>query len=339
MNIYNLTYPLLEEYFTHNNENKAKAKIIYNQLYKNNISDFSEINNLSSKIVKMLKNDFSIKPLSVLLKNENKNTVKILFCLEDGNTIEAVLLKHHYGNGLCISTQVGCNMGCAFCESGRLKKVRDLNASEMVLQVLGAQRELNIKITHLTLMGIGEPFDNYNNVIDFIDIINNPHGFGIANSHITVSTCGIVPEIKKFIKRKPLNNIAVSLHAPDNELRNSLMPINKVYNIENILEALKPYSEIKNKKITFEYIMLKGINDSIENAVKLCALIKNLNCYVNLIPYNETNNTRFQRSEHEQTLAFYDILKKNRISVTIRHEMGADINAACGQLRQSVTNG
>ena len=242
-------------------------------------------------------------------------------------------MRHDYGNSICISSQVGCNMGCKFCESGRRKKVRNLLVHEMVLQVLMIEEEIGERISHVVVMGIGEPFDNYDNLVKFLKIINNPKGLAIGSRHITVSTCGIIPKIEEFSNIGLQFNLAISLHAPNNEIRNKIMPINKVYPLGDLMVALKKYFKKTNRRITFEYVLLEGVNDSLDNARELSNLVKGLNCYINLIPYNETNNLGFKRSSTVQIMRFYDILKKNGIGVTIRREFGGKISAACGQLR------
>ena len=242
-------------------------------------------------------------------------------------------MKHDYGNSLCVSSQVGCNMGCAFCESGRLKKVRNLNTHEMVLQLLKVERDLGIRISHLVLMGIGEPFDNYDNVMNFIDIINDDNGIALGSRHITVSTSGIVPKIKEFMNNGKQVNLAISLHAANNELRSKLMKVNKAYDLNELMSSIKEYINKTNRRVTFEYILLNGVNDRESDAIQLSKLLKNMNCYVNLIPYNETSHIEFKRSSDCNILKFYDILKKNNINVTIRREFGRKVSAACGQLR------
>ena len=242
-------------------------------------------------------------------------------------------MNHIYGNSLCISTQVGCNMGCKFCESGRLKKVRNLETHEMIEQILLVEEECGKRISHVVVMGIGEPFDNYDNLVKFIEIINNPKGLELGSRHITVSTCGVVPKIKEFMKLPYQVNLAISLHAPNNEIRNSIMPINKAYPIEVLMATLNEYIKETNRRVTFEYILLDGVNDSDKCAKELADLVKEMNCYINLIPYNETNNISYKRTKSLNISRFYDILKKNRINVTIRREYGSNISAACGQLR------
>lgn len=338
-NIYNYSLEDLEKYFINNNEKKFKAQQIYEWLYKKRITIFDEMSNIKKETIDMLKKDFVIEELQIISKLQDTDVSKYLFKLSDNNKIEAVLMNHDYGNSLCVSSQVGCNMGCAFCESGRLKKVRNLNPYEMVLQILQIEKDLNIRISHIVLMGIGEPFDNYDNIIKFIDIINNPKGIDIGARHITVSTCGIVPKIKEFMDNGKQVNLAISLHAPNNELRNKLMPINKVYNINLLIDTIKEYISKTNRRVTFEYIMLNNINDSDTHAQELANLLKGINCYVNLIPYNETSHIEFKKSSKEQILRFYDILKKNGINVTIRKEFGSKVMAACGQLRSHYEEG
>ena len=309
-NIYGVTHKYLEDYFISINEKKFKATQIFEWLYQKKINSFNDITNISKKVTDILNKDFKITKLEILDKQIGNDVVKYLFKLEDNNKIEAVLMKHDYGNSLCISTQVGCNMGCHFCESGRLKKVRNLNTYEMVLQILMIENDLNIRITHLVLMGIGEPFDNYDNVINLIEIINHPKGLALGSRHITISTCGIVPKIKEFMNYDKQVNLAISLHASNNEIRNKIMNINKVYNIEEVISAAKEYINKTNRRVTFEYIMLNGINDSYESALELSKLLKGINCYVNLIPYNETSHLEFKKSSKENINRFYDTLKK-----------------------------
>ena len=334
-NIYNYRLEELKEYFKNINEKEFKAIQVYEWLYKKRVKSFDEMTNIKKEVIEKLKQDFKIEPLKILKKQIDTDVCKYLFELEDKNKIEAVLMKHDYGNSLCVSTQVGCNMSCAFCESGRLKKVRNLSSYEMVLQILEVEEDLNIRISHVVLMGIGEPFDNYDNVIRFIDIINEPKGAYLGARHITVSTSGLVPKINEFAANPKQVNLAISLHAPNNEIRNKIMPINKAYPIEKLIESVKNYLNKTNRRVTFEYIMLKDINDKVENAIELSRLLKGINCYVNLIPYNETSHIEYKKSEKEQILKFYDTLKKNNINVTIRKEFGKKVSAACGQLRSN----
>jgi len=333
LNIYGYNLDDLENYFLSIGSKKFHAKQLFDWLYNKRIESFSEVTNLSKEVLSKVSSELSINRLKIVEVQKDVDVRKYLFELSDNEHIEAVLMKHDFGNSVCVSSQVGCNMGCHFCESGRRKKVRNLEAYEMVLQILMIEKEFGERISHVVVMGIGEPFDNYDNVMKFFSIINNPFGLAIGARHITVSTCGIVPKIKEFSKFPLQVNLAISLHAPNNELRNKIMPINKAYSLEVLIPALKEYYKKTNRRLTFEYILLKGVNDSLECAEELAKLVKGLNCYINLIPYNETNNIDFQRTNTVQIMKFYDILKKNKVCVTIRREFGGNISAACGQLR------
>lgn len=332
-NIYD--YPLndLQTYFEQIGETKYRASQVFDWLYNKRVNSFKEMTNLKKELIYFLENNFSISKLKLIKKQEDVDVKKYLFELDDGNKIEAVLMMHDYGNSICVSSQVGCNIGCTFCESGRLKKLRNLSAFELVLQVLAVEEDIKKRISHVVLMGIGEPFDNYDNVMRFIKIINDPKGINIGIRHITISTCGIVPKIEEFMNEKTGVNLAISLHAPNDEIRDKLMPINKVYKIKDIMKVVKEYIKQTNRRVTFEYILLKNINDSDECAIELSKLLKGINCYVNLIPYNETSHIDYKTSEKVTINRFYDILKKNDINVTIRREFGSKVSAACGQLR------
>lgn len=331
--IYSIKREDLEEYFVSKGDKKFRATQVFEWLYRKKAKSFEEMTNLNKKTIEMLNSEFYFDTLKLVKKQEDNLVKKYLFELNDGNRIESVLMYHDYGISICISSQIGCNMGCAFCESGRLKKVRNLTSDEMLMQVLKVEEDINERISHIVIMGIGEPFDNYDNFMNFIRIVNDPYGTAIGSRHITVSTSGLVPKIYEFIKEDIGVNLAISLHAPNDEIRNKIMKVNKAYNIESIMKAVKDYIKVTNRRVTFEYIMLKDINDSKECAYELCNLLKGVNCYVNLIPYNETNNIGFKRTKNEQILKFYDILKKGRINVTIRKEFGTKVSAACGQLR------
>ena len=333
MNIYGLTIEDMEEYFLRMGSKAFHARQLFSWLYEKRIDDYKEITDIKKDLIEEIVNEYSFNKLNIVDVQEDVDVNKYLFELSDGEHIEAVLMKHDYGNSICVSSQVGCNMGCKFCESGRRKKVRNLETYEMVLQILMIEKALGERISHVVVMGIGEPFDNYDNLVKFLRIINHPKGLAIGARHITVSTCGLVPKIKEFGDLDLQINLAISLHAPNNKLRNMIMPINKAYPLEVLIPSLEEYLEKTNRRITFEYILLSGINDTDEHALELAKLVRGLNCYINLIPYNETNNIDFKRSSTIQIMRFYDILKKNKISVTIRREFGSKISAACGQLR------
>lgn len=335
--IYNYSLKDLQEYFLSIGETKFRAQQVFDWLYVKRVKKFEDMTNLKKDLIKYLKENFELSDLKIIKVQSDIDVKKYLFELYDGNKIEAVLMRHNYGNSLCVSSQVGCNMGCKFCESGRLKKIRNLSAFELVLQILKVEEDIKQRVSHVVLMGIGEPFDNYDNIMKFINIINDPKGIDIGIRHITVSTCGLVPKIKEFINEKKGVNLAISLHAPNDEIRNMIMPINKAYKISDIINVVKEYIEVTNRRVTFEYILLKGINDSEKCALELSRLLKNLNCYVNLIPYNETSHIEYKTSSRVTIMRFYDILKKNNINVTIRKEFGSKVSAACGQLRSEQT--
>lgn len=333
MNIYGIKRTDLEQYFLDIGEKKFKALQVFEWLYTHKVKSFSEMTNIKKELREKLEKDFSFGMISIQKKQEDKLTKKYLFKLFDGNFVEAVLMEHDYGLSICVSSEVGCNMGCAFCESGRLKKVRNLGAYEMVQQIMLVEEDINKRISSVVIMGIGEPLDNYDNVMNFIKIINDPKGIAIGARHITLSTCGIVPKIKDLMNENLQINLALSLHAPNTQLRDKIMPINKAYKLPVLMDTIKEYIDKTNRRVTIEYVMLKGINDNETQAVELAALLKGLNVYVNLIPYNETNHIEFKRTSKEQILKFYDVLKKYGINVTIRKEFGSNIDAACGQLR------
>lgn len=338
-NIYGLTKEQLEEFLIGYGYKKFKAIQIYEWLYQKKVKSFAEMTNISKELINILQENFSLEKINLIEKLEDELTVKFLFKLSDNEKVEAVLMRHDYGNSLCISTQVGCNMGCTFCESGRLKKVRNLETYEMVCQILLVEELLNIRVSHVVLMGIGEPFDNYSNVISFIDIINDAKGLALGSRHITVSTSGLIPAIKKFSDYDKQVNLAISLHAPTTELRSKIMPINKAYPLDDLMMVLKDYIKKTNRRVTFEYIMLNDVNDTLDCALKLADLVKGMNCYINLIPYNETSHIEYKKSNQEKILAFYDVLKKNNVNVTIRKEFGSKLKAACGQLRSKYEEG
>lgn len=336
-NIYDFTYQELEKEMLELNEKKFRAKQLFTWLYQKQVNSFELMSDLKKEFIVYLNTHYVLKPL--ILKTQqisNDQTVKFLFELEDGSFIESVLMRFDYGNSLCITSQVGCNMGCTFCASGLLKKKRDLTAGEMIGQVNRAIEYLlneNERLSNLVIMGTGEPFDNYNEVMRFCNILNDANGIALGARHITISTCGIVPMIKRFADEAVQYNLAISLHAPTNALRKELMPINMAYPLEELMKSLQYYETKSNRKITFEYILLKDVNDQIEHAQQLAKLIKGIHSYVNLIPYNAVSENGFQGSDEKTSLKFYDALMKMGVKATIRNRVGDDIDAACGQLR------
>ena len=338
-NIYDLTLDDLKKYFISIGLKPFRAIQVYEWLYRFHVRSFDLMTNIKKEVIEHLKQDFEIKLYEVVDHQKSADgTEKFLFRLQDGNLIESVLMRHNYGTSICVTSEVGCNMGCAFCASGMKKKLRNLSAGEMVLQLESVYEVIKEKISHIVVMGIGEPFDNYQNVINFLHIVNEPHGLEIGSRHISVSTCGLVPMIYEYAKEDLQSNLAISLHAPNNEIRDQIMPINKAYRIEELVKAISDYIIAANRRVTIEYILIDGLNDSIKCANELVDLLHGLNVYINLIPYNEVKEKPFKRSKKEQMRKFYDTLKKRSMNVTLRLEQGADIDAACGQLRSKHMN-
>ena len=319
-----------------------RAVQLYTWLYEKKVTSFDEMSDISKSFRDELNRDFVLQIPKIHTKQiSSDGTIKLLLELEDGYKVETVLMRYNYGNAVCVSSQVGCNMGCSFCSSGILGKQRNLEPHEMVGQILVMNNLLKEenkgeRVTHIVVMGTGEPFDNYDNVMDFIRIVNNQKGLSIGARHITVSTCGLPDRIRQYANEGLQTNLAISLHAPNNKLRDALMKINKAYPLEILMEAIKDYERIADRRVTYEYLLLEGINDTKECALELIELIKGTNGYVNLIPYNETNKNDYNRSSGNRVHAFLDILMKHGVKATIRKEFGSDIDAACGQLKAKV---
>ncbi|WP_342557482.1 23S rRNA (adenine(2503)-C(2))-methyltransferase RlmN [Lysinibacillus sp. FSL P4-0201] len=335
--IYSLQPHQLEEWLKENGEKPFRAAQIFDWLYNKRVKTFEEMSNLSKGLHEKLTANFALSTLSTIIKQESKDgTIKFLFQLQDGYSIETVLMRHEYGNSVCVTTQVGCRIGCTFCAStlGGLK--RHLLAGEIVEQVVKVQQtldELDERVSHIVIMGIGEPFDNYDAMMNFLKVINHEKGLNIGARHITVSTSGIVPKIYQFADEQLQINFAVSLHAPNQEARQKLMPIARAYKLEELMEAVRYYTKKTGRRVSFEYGLMSGENDSVEIAEELSALIKGIKCHVNLIPVNYVPERDYVRTSRSQIFAFEKTLKKNGINVTIRREQGSDIAAACGQLR------
>ena len=337
--IYDLSLEDLKNYFINKGEKPYRATQIFEWLYRFEIRSFDLMTNQKKSIIELLKSEFSLELLTLKERQiSSDKTEKFLFELTDGSLIETVLMNHVYGNSLCVTTQVGCNMNCAFCASGMHKKQRNLSTAEIILQVMSVSEIIGKRISHIVIMGIGEPFDNYDNVIKFMKIVNEPKGLEIGARHISVSTCGLVPKIYDFAKEEMQSNLAISLHAPTNEVRNQIMPINKAYPLEVLIPAIKDYINATNRRVTLEYILLRDLNDTKACANKLADLIFGMNVYVNLIPYNEVKEKPYKRSLPNAMKEFFDTLKKRGINVTLRQEQGHDIDAACGQLRSKRLN-
>lgn len=336
-NIYDYTQNQLIEEMALIGEKKFRATQVFEWLYRKHATSFSDMSNLSLELREKLKENYEIEVLTLVEKQIAKDgTTKYLFALKDGGLIETVLMRMEYGHSVCVTSQLGCNMGCAFCASGLLKKQRDLSAAEMVGQVMFVNQELlqeGQRVSHVVVMGTGEPFDNYDNVDRFVHILNEPKGLAIGARHMTISTCGLIPKIDIYSDNGLQTNLAISLHAPNDEIRNQLMPINRVYGMDDLRKSIKTYIEKTNRRVTFEYILLDGVNDSLVHARQLAHYVHGLNCYINLIPYNPVNENGFKKSTEEHVKAFHQELLRLKVNATLRKEHGGDIDAACGQLR------
>ncbi|MDQ0299083.1 23S rRNA (adenine2503-C2)-methyltransferase [Salibacterium salarium] len=335
--IYSLQYDDLQNWLKEQGEKAFRAQQIYFWLYQTRVNSFAEMTNLSKELRQKLEETFSITSLKEVTKQESiDGTVKYLFELKDGYTIETVLMKHDYGNSVCVTSQVGCRLGCTFCAStlGGLK--RNVEAGEITAQVLEIQKDLDKKgerVDSIVVMGIGEPFDNYDELISFLKVINHDNGLNIGARHITVSTSGMVPRIYDFADEQMQINFAVSLHAPNSEIRSRLMPVNRAWSVDKLMESIRYYQDKTNRRVTFEYGLFGGVNDQVEHAEELAELIKGLKCHVNLIPVNDVPERDYVRTTRNDIFAFERTLREKGVNVTIRREQGHDIDAACGQLR------
>ena len=336
-NLYGYKLEDLEELMISLGQKKYRATQIFKWIYERGVTNFDEMSDISLSFREVLKNEFTFSIPTIYKKQVSSDgTIKLLLSLGDDSKIETVLMRYNYGLVACVTSQVGCNMGCAFCASGLFKKQRNLEVHELVGQILvlnNLLKEENKKITHVVVMGTGEPFDNYDNVMKFIRILNNPHGFAIGARHLTVSTCGLVEKIREYANEGIQINLAISLHAPSDKIRNKIMPISLKYPLDQLMDAVKYYEATAKRRVTFEYILLEDINDSIENAKELAKLIKGTTSYVNLIPYNPVGELKYKRTSGNRVHRFMDALIKEGVNVTVRKEFGTDIDAACGQLR------
>ncbi len=341
--IYDFELSELTELMENNGFKKYNATQIFQWLYRQKVSSFDEMTNISVKLRDWLKENYTCEGLETLkLQVSRDGTRKYLFRLHDGSSIESVLMHYDYGDTICVTSQVGCNMGCTFCASGLLKKQRDLTSGEMTLQVLEVQKDvekMGIRVSHIVVMGTGEPFDNYDNVLAFCRTVNHDLGLGIGARHITISTCGLVNGIRRFADEHVQYNLAISLHAPNNEIRSRIMPVNRRYPIEQLMDALKYYCEKNNRRLSFEYILLKGVNDTDECVSQLIELTKPFDVYVNLIPYNTVDEHGYVSTDYKTAMELYNKLMKNNVRCTLRQKHGEDIDAACGQLRSKYERG
>ncbi len=342
-NLFGYSLKRLQEKMVSMGEKPFRAIQLYQWIYERRVFDMENWSDVSKKFREVLNKEFTLDLPKVFRKQvSNDGTIKMLLEMEDGSYVETVLMRYDYGNAVCVSSEVGCSMGCAFCASGLIKKTRNLTSAEMVSEVMVMNeclKEEGQRVTHIVVMGTGEPLDNYDNVMEFIRIVNEPHGLAIGARHITVSTCGLVNEIRRYANEGLQINLAISLHAPNQEIRSRLMPIARKYDINELMDAVKYYEKTAGRRVTFEYILIDGINDGIEQADELSDLIRGTLAYVNLIVYNAVKEKPFKRPSENRVSAFYDRLKKRGINCTIRKEFGGDIDAACGQLRAKYQKG
>ena len=325
----------LKEELINIGEKPFRAEQVFKWLYQEKVKSFDDMTNLSLELREKLKQNYTICNFKILNKQESKDgTIKYLFDVLDGNAIETVLMSYHHGYSICVSTQIGCKMGCKFCASTGINFIRNLSSGEIVEQLIAVEQDTGVKISNVVFMGIGEPLDNYDNVVNSIRIINNPKGINIGARHISVSTSGLVPKIYKLAEENIQCTLSISLHATNNKKRSSMMPVNDSYPIEELIKACKDYIEKTNRRISFEYALAKENNDNIEDAKELVKLLKGMICHVNLIPINKIENGKFDKSSNENIIKFRDYLNDHGIVATIRRELGSDIDAACGQLRR-----
>lgn len=334
-NIKNYNLPELKEEFVSIGEKPFRAEQVFKWIYEQNATSFDEMTNLSLELREKLKENYTLNAFKILKKQKSADgTIKYLFDVLDGNGVETVLMKYHHGYSLCVSSQIGCKMGCKFCASTGIPFIRNLSSGEIVEELLAVQRDENIKISNVVFMGIGEPLDNYENVVNAIRILNNQKGLSIGARHISISTSGLVPKIYKLAEENIQCTLSISLHATTDEKRSSMMPVNNRYNIQELLQACKDYIAKTNRRISFEYALAKDNNDNLEDAKRLVKLLKGMLCHVNLIPINKIENGNYTKSSNENILKFRDYLNDHGIVATVRRELGSDIDAACGQLRR-----
>ncbi len=336
MDIRSYTLQELEEKITELGEAKFRAKQIYQWIHQKHVNSYEEMSNISKKLKETLEQHIDFQPLNQLQVQESKidGTRKYLFELCDHHVVESVWMKYKHGNSVCISSQVGCKMGCRFCASTLDGFVRNLSAGEMLSQVYQIEADTGERVSNIVVMGTGEPLDNYDNLVRFVRMISDENGSNISQRNITVSTCGIVPKMKELADEQLQITLALSLHAPTQEKRSRLMPIANAYDLSQVMDACREYFEKTHRRISFEYSLVKGENDSMEDAMELISLIKGMNCHVNLIPVNPIKERDYKQPERESIEAYKNKLEEYGINVTIRREMGRDIDGACGQLRK-----
>lgn len=336
VNLMDLELQELERFIEGIGEKKFRARQIFEWLNKG-VLDFDGMTNLSLKFRDKLKEVATVSKLEIVEKLQSKvdETAKYLLRLPDGNIVESVLMKYKYGYSACVSSQVGCRMGCGFCASTGIGFVRNLTAGEILGEVLTMQKDLGERISNIVMMGIGEPFDNYDNVLKFLRLVNDKNGLNVGSRHISISTCGIVPKILDFAKKNLQVTLSISLHSANDKVRESMMPINRKYSIKQLMDACRTYIDLTNRRITFEYALVRGVNDSDKDALELVKLLRGMMCHVNLIPVNEHEGSKYKESLDDRVERFKNILIDNKINATVRRKLGSDIKAACGQLRRS----
>ena len=334
-NIKDYNLEVLKEELKEIGEKPFRAEQIFQWLYGEKVKSFDEMTNLSLMLREKLKENYTICNFEILKKQESKDgTIKYLFDILDGNAIETVLMRYHHGNSICVSSQVGCKMGCKFCASTGIDFIRNLSTGEIVEQIIRVEQDIGERISNVVFMGIGEPLDNYDNVVNAIRLINHPKGLNIGARHISISTSGLIPKIYQLAEENIQCTLSISLHATNNEKRSSMMPVNNSYPIEELLQACRDYIAQTNRRISFEYALAKDNNDNLEDAKELVKKLNGMLCHVNLIPINKIENGQFDKSSNENIMKFRDYLNEHGIVATIRRELGADIDAACGQLRR-----
>ena len=330
-----LTQDKLAEYLQSLGQPAFRAKQIYKWIHQKLVTDFSAMTDQPKALIEQLKQSCIIAAPVIRRKQCSRDgTAKYLLQLADGNCIETVLMRYHYGNSVCVSTQVGCAMGCRFCASTQAGRVRDLTAGEIASEVYTVQRDTGERVSHIVLMGIGEPLHNFDNVMDFLTIISSPGGLNIGMRNISLSTCGLVPKIDELAKRKLQLTLSISLHAPNNAMRSSMMPVNNAYPLEQLIPACRRYQQVTGRRISFEYSMVRGVNDSPETARELAHLIRGMGAHVNLIPINPVDGSPYSATDDKNIRRFRDLLEQLGVNATVRRRLGTDISAACGQLRR-----
>lgn len=334
-NIKDYNIDVLKQKMQEIGEKPFRAEQIFKWIYEEKAKSFDDMTNLSLELREKLKKNYTLCNFNILKKQESKDgTIKYLFDVLDGNAIETVLMRYHHGNSICVSSQIGCKMGCKFCASTGINFMRNLTSGEIVEQIIAVEQDTGERISNVVFMGIGEPLDNYENVVNSIRIINNPKGLNIGARHISISTSGLVPKIYKLAEENIQCTLSISLHATNNKKRSEMMPVNTIYPIEELLQACKDYILKTNRRISFEYALAKNNNDNLEDAKALAKLLHGMICHVNLIPINKIENGKFDKSSNENIMKFRDYLNDHGIVATIRRELGSDIDAACGQLRR-----